>query len=108
MRSSFSQSALVRFLGIVFRGESSVRFASMFAAAGRSSVAAAVMVLAPAIAWAAPDVEFDLARTVECRDITPGERLAQYPLQRCSRLCCPCRFVLTMCYQRMSTRSVSR
>lgn len=33
-------------------------------------------------AFAAPAVEFDFARTVECRDITPRERLAQFPMQR--------------------------
>jgi hypothetical protein len=37
---------------------------------------------APLIALAAPGVEFDIARAVECRDITPRERLAQYPTQR--------------------------
>lgn len=27
-------------------------------------------------------VQFDVARTVECRDVTPPERLVQYPMQR--------------------------
>lgn len=36
----------------------------------------------PRVALARPEVEFDLARAVECRDLTPRERLAQYPTQR--------------------------
>ena len=30
-------------------------------------------------ALASPGVEFDIARAVECRDVTPGERILQYP-----------------------------
>jgi hypothetical protein len=35
--------------------------------------------LLPANALAGPNVEFDVAPTAECRDVTPPERLAQYP-----------------------------
>ncbi len=35
-----------------------------------------------AAAVAGPGVEFDVARAVECRDITPEERLTLYPMQR--------------------------
>ncbi len=55
----------------------------------RYSVCALVVVLGlctmfakPVSALAAPGVEFDLARTVEYRDITPQERLTLYPMQR--------------------------
>ena len=37
---------------------------------------------APLAAIATPGVEFDFARVVECRDVTPPERIAQYPAQR--------------------------
>jgi hypothetical protein len=33
----------------------------------------------PVNALASPNVEFDIAPTAECRDVTPPERLAQYP-----------------------------
>src|SRR6478609_2829104 len=36
----------------------------------------------PVNALAGPSVEFDIAPTAECRDVTPAERLAQYPTQR--------------------------
>jgi hypothetical protein len=36
----------------------------------------------PIVAIAAPGVEFDIARSVECRDVTPRERALQYPGQR--------------------------
>lgn len=38
--------------------------------------------VAPVGALADSGVEFDIARAVECRDVTPRERLAQYPMQR--------------------------
>ncbi|MCI0335180.1 MAG: hypothetical protein L0228_18380 [Planctomycetes bacterium] len=38
--------------------------------------------ISPGVALAAPYVEFDFARTAECRDVTPSERLTQYPNQR--------------------------
>jgi len=55
---------------------------------GRTNVATLALVgilnlgALTAVTCAAPAVEFDFARTVECRDITPRERLAQYPSQR--------------------------
>jgi len=36
----------------------------------------------PPAALAAPHVEFDFARTAECRDVTPPARFEQYPHQR--------------------------
>src|SRR5215218_2468825 len=41
-----------------------------------------VPMLLPVNALAGPNVEFDIAPTAECRDITPAERLAQYPSLR--------------------------
>ncbi len=38
--------------------------------------------ISPGAALAAGNVEFDFARTGECRDVTPAERSAQYPNQR--------------------------
>jgi hypothetical protein len=38
--------------------------------------------LLPVNALAGPNVEFDVAPTAECRDITPAERIKQYPNQR--------------------------
>ena len=38
--------------------------------------------LLPVNALAGPNVEFDVAPTAECRDVTPPERIAQYPNQR--------------------------
>lgn len=38
--------------------------------------------LLPVNALAGPNVEFDIAPTAECRDITPVERIAQFPTQR--------------------------
>jgi hypothetical protein len=38
--------------------------------------------LLPVNALAAPNVEFDIAPTAECRDITPPARIKQYPDQR--------------------------
>jgi hypothetical protein len=36
----------------------------------------------PPAALAGPYVEFDFVRAIECRDVTPVERVAQYPTQR--------------------------
>jgi hypothetical protein len=41
------------------------------------------------VARAGPSVEFDIARAVECRDITPRERLVQYPTQRLIEVALP-------------------
>lgn len=75
---------------------SRVRAARLFPAALRSSAmswAAALSAFpaffAPLAALAAPEVEFDFARVVECRDITPSERLTQYPLQRLIEVALP-------------------
>jgi hypothetical protein len=38
--------------------------------------------LAPPVASAGPHVEFDVAPVAECRDVTPPQRIAQYPNQR--------------------------
>jgi hypothetical protein len=38
--------------------------------------------VSPGVALAASHVEFDFARSVECRDVTPAERVMQYPSQR--------------------------
>jgi hypothetical protein len=38
--------------------------------------------LLPVNALAAPNVEFDIAPTAECRDVTPPPRIKQYPEQR--------------------------
>lgn len=45
--------------------------------------------VSPSAALAAPMVEFDFARSVECRDVTPPERLMQYPSQRLVELVLP-------------------
>ncbi|MEX0641283.1 MAG: hypothetical protein WD468_01205 [Pirellulales bacterium] len=47
------------------------------------------MLAAPLVARADPSVEFDIARAVECRDVTPYERLAQYPAQRLIEVALP-------------------
>jgi hypothetical protein len=39
--------------------------------------------------YADPYVEFDFARSIECRDVTPSDRLAQYPQQRLVALTFP-------------------
>lgn len=38
--------------------------------------------VSPTVALAEPNVEFDFARTAECRDVTPDERAFHYPTQR--------------------------
>lgn len=45
--------------------------------------------LSPGVALAAPTVEFDFARTAEARDVTPVERVAQYPSQRLVEISLP-------------------
>jgi len=45
--------------------------------------------VAPLIGFAAPYVEFDVAPIAECRDITPPERIAQYPNQRLIEVALP-------------------
>ena len=45
-------------------------------------LAVLLLVIAAGAAPAAPFVEFDFARTAECRDVTPIERIEQYPQQR--------------------------
>ena len=44
--------------------------------------ASCLPLLLPTNVLSAPSVEFDIAPTAECRDITPAERLAQIPNQR--------------------------
>src|SRR5689334_18890418 len=41
------------------------------------------------VAVAEPAVQFDIARAVECRDVTPRERLIQYPGQRLIEVALP-------------------
>jgi hypothetical protein len=41
------------------------------------------------MALASPGVEFDIARAVECRDVTPRERIMQYPTQRLIEVALP-------------------
>jgi hypothetical protein len=41
-----------------------------------------ISIVKPGTTFAAPYVEFDIAPTAECRDITPPERIAQIPNQR--------------------------
>src|SRR4051794_3437555 len=47
-----------------------------------TALASGSTLVAPFAALAGSGVEFDMARAVECRDITPRERLALYPTQR--------------------------
>jgi hypothetical protein len=44
---------------------------------------------APSAAVADSHVEFDIVRAVECRDVTPHERIAQYPAQRLIEVALP-------------------
>lgn len=46
-------------------------------------------VLLPVSAVGGPYVEFDLAPTAECRDVTPPERIKQYPNQRLIEVALP-------------------
>jgi hypothetical protein len=48
----------------------------------RSFIGAVIALMAPLAAFAAPSVEFDIAPTAECRDVTPPQRIAQYPRER--------------------------
>src|SRR5437016_1825007 len=41
------------------------------------------------VAFAGPFVEFDIAPTAECHDITPPQRIAQYPNQRLIEVALP-------------------
>ncbi len=43
----------------------------------------------PLVAFADVGVEFDIARAVECRDVTPRERIMQYPTQRLIEVALP-------------------
>ena len=43
----------------------------------------------PIAAFADASVEFDIARAVECRDVTPSERMIQYPTQRLIEVALP-------------------
>jgi hypothetical protein len=45
--------------------------------------------LLPVNALAGSSVEFDIAPTAECRDVTPAERIAQYPNQRLIEMTLP-------------------
>ncbi len=54
-----------------------------------AAFAALPALLTPLAALASADIEFDFARVVECRDITSGERLAQYPMQRLIEVALP-------------------
>jgi hypothetical protein len=45
--------------------------------------------VSPLAALASPGVEFDVARAVECRDITPKERMSLYPTQRLIEVALP-------------------
>src|SRR3954453_19844175 len=48
-----------------------------------------VQALAPAIGVAAPHVEFDIPPTAECRDVTPPQRIKQFPNQRLIEVAIP-------------------
>jgi hypothetical protein len=52
-------------------------------------IAGAAAVGIPGFAVAAPYVEFDFARSAECRDVTPPERVAQVPTYRFVELVLP-------------------
>lgn len=50
--------------------------------AARGFIGAVITMAAPLAALAAPTVEFDVPPTAECRDVTPPERIKQYPHER--------------------------
>jgi hypothetical protein len=52
-------------------------------------IAGAAAIGIPGYAAAAPYVEFDFARSAECRDVTPPERIAQVPIYRFVELVLP-------------------
>jgi hypothetical protein len=52
-------------------------------------IAVAAVYCIPGYAAAAPYVEFDFARSAECRDVTPAERIAQVPEYRFVELVLP-------------------
>jgi hypothetical protein len=60
----------------------SFAFADLFSARTFTSLAFVAATVMPTIAVARPYVEFDFARSVECRDVTPPERAELYPHQR--------------------------
>src|SRR3954464_7806120 len=77
----------------MLRTSSHIRFAGgrvVFGKSKRGTVTSAfaggicmcMTLMGGAISLAGPGVEFDVARAVECRDITPIERLTLYPMQR--------------------------
>ncbi len=83
MQRADSQTALAR-LNLLAAPEArsarkALRFSNLTCA---SSVYLALALAAPPAAFAAPYVEFDVAPTAECRDVTPPQRIAQYPNQR--------------------------
>jgi hypothetical protein len=48
-----------------------------------------LLAITPGVALADVNVEFDFARTAECRDVTPAERAVQYPTQRLVKFSLP-------------------
>jgi len=54
-----------------------------------AALALSVTLAAPLGAFAEPRVEFDIARAVECRDVTPPDRLTLYPMQRLIEVALP-------------------
>ena len=60
-----------------------------FTASGWTWIPIWLSAVSPGVALAASHVEFDFARSVECRDVTPAERVMQYPSQRLVELSLP-------------------
>jgi hypothetical protein len=85
MQAAILQSAFTRFYARSAHGARSRT--SMIAWA--ATLTAIPIFLMPLAALASADVEFDFARVIECRDITSGERLAQYPMQRLIEVALP-------------------
>jgi hypothetical protein len=54
-----------------------------------AAIGTTAMLATPLATIASPSVEFDIARAVECRDVTPPERVQQYPLQRLIEVALP-------------------
>ena len=54
-----------------------------------SALSLSAAIVLPVAAFADAGVEFDIARAVECRDVTPRERLIQYPTQRLIEVALP-------------------
>jgi hypothetical protein len=61
----------------------------MQAASSHLALVLCAAFIAPPAALADPGVQFDIARAVECRDVTPRERIAQYPMQRLIEVALP-------------------